>query len=61
MFAHHCTACNERLLIFPSQVDSILNTAAGIVVEFTCWCGDRQTVVTGSAAPTESVRETVAA
>ena len=51
MFAHHCTACDKRLLIFPSQVRALTNTADGIVVEFTCWCGAEQTWVTGRRRP----------
>jgi hypothetical protein len=53
MFDHECTACRKRQLIFPSQVASVTNTAGGIVVSFTCWCGADQTWVTGRrhAAP----------
>ena len=32
MFDHHCTACDKRQLIFPSQVTSLTNTDHGIVV-----------------------------
>ena len=32
MFDHHCTACDKRQLIFPSQVTSLVNTDHGIVV-----------------------------
>jgi len=47
MFDHHCTACDKRQLIFPSQVTSLVNTDHGIVVAFTCWCGAAQTMTTG--------------
>jgi len=47
MFDHQCTACEKRQLIFPSQVTSMVNTDAGIVVAFTCWCGADQAIVTG--------------
>ena len=47
MFDHKCTACGKRQLIFPTQVASMTNTADGIVVAFTCWCGADQTWVTG--------------
>lgn len=47
MFDHHCTACHKRQLIFSSQVASLSNTEHGIVVDFTCWCGAEQTMVTG--------------
>ena len=50
MFDHHCTACDRRQLIFPSQVTSLDNTDHGIVVRFTCWCGADQRLVTGKAA-----------
>jgi hypothetical protein len=50
MFDHHCTACDKRQLIFPSQVTALTNTDRGIVVRFTCWCGSEQAMVTGRAA-----------
>ena len=50
VFDHHCTACDRRQLIFPSQVTSLDNTERGIVVAFTCWCGADQTLRTGKAA-----------
>jgi hypothetical protein len=56
MFDHHCTSCEKRQLIFPSQVTSMRNTDHGIVVGFTCWCGSDQTMVTGRrAAPAAKV------
>ena len=54
MFDHQCTACEKRQLIFPSQVTSMVNTDAGIVVAFTCWCGESQTLLTGRRATTRS-------
>lgn len=51
MFQHQCPACHRRELVFPSQVTSVTNTDAGIVVAFTCWCGSPQSLVTGLAAP----------
>ena len=50
MFDHHCTSCDKRQLIFPSQVTSMANTDHGIVVAFTCWCGADQTLITGLAS-----------
>ncbi len=47
MFDHQCTSCGKHQLIFPSQVTSVANSEAGIVVRFTCWCGSAQTWVTG--------------
>lgn len=53
MFDSHCAACDQRQLIFPSQVTSLVNTADGIVIGFTCWCGAEQTMLTGNAAGRE--------
>ena len=50
MFDHHCTSCDKRQLIFPSQVAAMTNTDHGIVVTFTCWCGADQTLTTGLAS-----------
>lgn len=50
MFAHVCTACGKRQLIFVSQVTSLVNTDHGIEVAFTCWCGAEQSWLTGKAA-----------
>ena len=47
MFDNNCQVCATRVLIFESQVTSVANTAAGIEVRFTCWCGTEQTQVTG--------------
>ncbi|MXG89262.1 hypothetical protein [Nocardioides flavescens] len=58
MFDHHCSACDKRQLIFPSQVNALVNTADGIQVSFTCWCGAEQTLLTGNSA---GRRESVAA
>ena len=44
MFVHHCTACQKRQLIFPSQVTSV---APGPRLSFTCWCGVEQSAVVG--------------
>lgn len=51
MFAHTCSACHRRELIFPSQVVGVESTEHGIVVRFTCWCDAEQTMVTGVTAP----------
>lgn len=50
MFTHTCTACEQRQLIFPSQITALVNTERGIEVSFTCWCGVDQTHLTGRAA-----------
>jgi len=54
MFDHHCTTCAQRQLIFPSQITGLVNTGAGIVVRFTCWCGAEQTMLTGKSSTTAS-------
>ena len=51
MFDHHCTVCDRRQLIFPSQVTSLANTDHGISVAFTCWCGAEQSMLTGRREP----------
>jgi hypothetical protein len=52
MFDNECTACGKRQLIFPGQITAVTNTAAGIEVGYTCWCGADQTWLTGSARET---------
>lgn len=47
MFARYCTACEKKQLIFPSQISAITNTDHGITVDYVCWCGTAQTMVTG--------------
>ena len=42
MFAHHCTACDTRHLIFPSQVISLADASNGFAVTYECWCGAEQ-------------------
>lgn len=60
MFTHHCNACDKRQLIFFSQVTGLAETDRGTVVAFTCWCGEPQTWLAGSA-PAEAAPRTVAA
>jgi hypothetical protein len=55
MFDNNCQVCATRVLIFESQVSSVANTAAGIEVRFTCWCGTEQTQVTGRVVRRERV------
>jgi hypothetical protein len=54
MFQHHCTACGEDNLVFPSQITALDNTDHGIVVHFTCWCGAFQQVVSGRRAAAQA-------
>ena len=60
MFAHDCSSCGKRQLIFVNQVTSLVNTDHGIVVDFTCWCGAEQSLLTGKVV-TEAPRVGVAA
>ena len=61
MFDNNCQVCASRVLIFPSQVTSLANTADGIEVGFTCWCGTEQTRVTGRASRAARTQRAVAA
>ena len=59
MFDHHCTACDRRQLIFPSQVTSLDNTDHGIVVRLrAAGAAPSRRMVTGRTA---DHREPVAA
>ena len=49
MFAHRCTVCDQRRLMFPGQIISIDAVDAGLLVRFTCWCGAEQAALTGHA------------
>jgi len=60
MFDHNCSACGQRQLIFPSQVTSVTNTGEGIVVEFACWCGAGQSLVTGRRRTERAAASTAA-
>jgi hypothetical protein len=52
VFAHTCSACHRRELIFPSQITGMDTTERGIEVRFTCWCDAEQTMVSGIGAET---------
>lgn len=55
MFLHHCTACDQRQLIFPSQISGVAEVGGRSGFAFTCWCGEPQVWLTGRAveAPAE--------
>jgi hypothetical protein len=55
MFAHHCTACDRRMLIFPSQILSVREHEDGLAYQLECWCGAEQTMIEPllSEAPVE--------
>ena len=50
MFAHHCTACDARHLIFPSQIKGITDIGEGFAVTYQCWCGAEQVWLSASAS-----------
>jgi hypothetical protein len=50
MFAHHCTACDVRHLIFPSQIISLANSGDGFAVTYECWCGAEQVYLTSTSS-----------
>lgn len=50
MFASHCTACDKRQLIFPSQVTGMVPHERAIILTYTCWCGAEQSWTAGAAA-----------
>lgn len=50
MFTVYCSHCGARTLIWPSQVDTVTNTDAGIVVRFHDSAGHRGALVTGVRA-----------
>lgn len=50
MFAVHCAACDARTMIWPSLVDGVRNTDAGVLVAFHCAAGHRGVLLTGRHA-----------
>ena len=50
MFTSYCAICGARTLIWPSQVDGVGNSDAGIVVRFHDSAGHPGTFVTGRNA-----------
>lgn len=49
MFVFHCPRHQADVLIWPSDIDGIDNTADGIDVHFHCGCGMRGVLQTGAA------------
>ncbi|MFS3127286.1 hypothetical protein ACLM5J_02665 [Nocardioides sp. Bht2] len=47
MFVHHCSACDRRQLIFPSQIKGTAELAGEPGLAFTCWCGSEQVWLLG--------------
>jgi hypothetical protein len=50
MFAVFCPSVGSRVLIWPSEIRSVTNTADGIRVHFDCACGCEGTWHTGADA-----------
>lgn len=51
MFTHHCSACDRRMLIFPSQILSVREHADGLAYQLECWCGAEQTMIEPLLSP----------
>ena len=50
MFTIDCPTHGATVLIWPSGVDAVTNTSAGIVVHYHCTCGHRGQLLTGNTA-----------
>lgn len=48
MFSFHCPWHDAVVLIWPSDIDGITNTADGIDVDFHCGCGFHGVLRTGA-------------
>ncbi|HEY9563521.1 MAG TPA: hypothetical protein VIR30_07105 [Nocardioides sp.] len=42
MFVNHCTHCDKKMLIFPSQVTGMAKVDGVVAMTYTCWCGEEQ-------------------
>lgn len=42
MFVNHCTSCDKKMLIFPSQVTGMAQIDGVTAMTYTCWCGVEQ-------------------
>jgi hypothetical protein len=49
MFTIWCPQHESITLIWPSNVDAVVNTADGIEVHVHCTCGHREVILTGRA------------
>ncbi len=48
MFEYYCHHCENRTVLFPSQLKRLVNDEQGIVTILECWCGELGAVRTGS-------------
>ncbi|MDN5895598.1 MAG: hypothetical protein L0H93_16430 [Nocardioides sp.] len=55
MFVNHCTACDQDLLIFPSQVTGMAQIDGVIAMTYTCWCGEEQLWHEGASTEVKTV------
>ena len=54
MFDFSCVSCQRRQVLFPSQIQQIINDEHGIVMIVRCWCGELGAIRTGAKAQTIS-------
>lgn len=57
MILIECPTCNRRELASTRRIESIVNTADGIVVAVRCSAGHLHQTVTGARRPTTDVTE----
>lgn len=50
MFDFKCTECDRRQVLFPSQVQQVINDDQGIALIVRCWCGELGAIRTGAKA-----------
>lgn len=55
MFEIHCPRHGARVLLGSRSIESIQNTADGIVVHWRCRCGETGTLVTGRTPRREPI------
>lgn len=48
MFSFHCPRHDAEVIVWPSDIDRIVNTPEGIDVHFHCGCGFRAVLRTGA-------------
>jgi hypothetical protein len=48
MFDFTCDTCHQRRLLFPGQVQHVINDEHGITVIVRCWCGELGAIRTGA-------------
>lgn len=51
MFSVHCPRHGHEVLLTEGRISGIHNTRGGVVVDWTCWCGQRGATRTGRSRP----------